>query len=342
MNVSQLNTQPIYYRLIALWVVCESMIGGIIHGFKLPFSGLIVGSAASVCICLIGRYVPVRGAILKATIIVAVFKLMLSPQAPPTAYIAVFFQGMIGQLIFSRFKNFRGACILLSVAALFESAVQRLLVLWIIYGNSFVKAFNDFLNKITGQKIITNYTLLLAVMYILFHIIFGFFTGSFVADLVEKSSTWKLKYSEELNLQSDAIGAQTKKNKTGSLKVVVMVIWFLLLLMFAYSLLYPSNSILPENAAFQIFIRSILIICGWYFFISPLLLKIIRKKLESYQSKRGKDVQMVMSLLPLTRNIVANCWKHSSDRKGLRRIKVWAKLVYIQIITPAENATPVS
>jgi hypothetical protein len=43
----------IYYRLIALWVLCEAMLGGIIHGFKIPVSGLIVGSFAVVCNCLI-------------------------------------------------------------------------------------------------------------------------------------------------------------------------------------------------------------------------------------------------------------------------------------------------
>jgi len=48
----------IYYRLIALWVLCEAMPGGIIHGFKIPVSGLIVGSCAVICICLIACYVP--------------------------------------------------------------------------------------------------------------------------------------------------------------------------------------------------------------------------------------------------------------------------------------------
>ena len=59
MNQSQIN-QQLYYRLIALWVVCEALLGGIIHGFKLPVSGLIVGSSAVVCICLIAHYVPSR------------------------------------------------------------------------------------------------------------------------------------------------------------------------------------------------------------------------------------------------------------------------------------------
>src|SRR6188768_485184 len=85
-----------YYRLIALWVVCEAFLGGIIHGLRLPVSGLLVGSCSVICICLIAWYNPEKGAILKATIVVAVFKLMLSPQSPFPAYIAVFFQGLMG------------------------------------------------------------------------------------------------------------------------------------------------------------------------------------------------------------------------------------------------------
>src|SRR5438045_613816 len=65
--------QQVYYRIIALWVLCEAMLGGIIHAFHIPVSGLIVGSAAVICICLIGYYSPVKGAIIKATLIVAIF-----------------------------------------------------------------------------------------------------------------------------------------------------------------------------------------------------------------------------------------------------------------------------
>src|SRR2546423_1443002 len=92
--------KQIYYRLITLWVLCEATLGGIIHAARIPVSGLIVGSCAVICICLIAFYVPERGAILKATVTVAIFKMMLSPQTPVLAYTAVFFQGVIGEALF--------------------------------------------------------------------------------------------------------------------------------------------------------------------------------------------------------------------------------------------------
>jgi hypothetical protein len=85
--------EAIYYRLIALWVLCEALLGSIIFTFRIPVSGLVIGSCAVSCISSIAWYHPVKGAILKATIIVAIFKMMLTPQALPTAYFAVFFKG---------------------------------------------------------------------------------------------------------------------------------------------------------------------------------------------------------------------------------------------------------
>src|SRR4030095_14723436 len=105
----------IFYRLIALWALSEAMLGGIIHGLKIPVSGLVVGSCAVICICLIAYYIPSKGSIIKATVIVAIFKMMLSPQAPPPAYIAVFFQGLMGELLFWNRKYFRLFCVILAL-----------------------------------------------------------------------------------------------------------------------------------------------------------------------------------------------------------------------------------
>src|SRR5690349_19440211 len=100
------ESSVIYYRLIALWAVCEAMLGGIIHGLKIPVSGLVIGSCAVTCISLIGWYYPVKGAILKATLFVAICKMILSPQASFPAYIAVFFQGILGELLFHKRKHY--------------------------------------------------------------------------------------------------------------------------------------------------------------------------------------------------------------------------------------------
>src|ERR1044071_7330386 len=161
----------IYYRLIALWVLNEAMLGGIIHGFKIPVSGLVVGSCAVICICLIAWYNPKKGAIIKATIIVAIFKMMLSPQAPPPAYIAVFFQGLMGEIFFWRRRLFMLSCMLVAVLSLLESGFQRILMLTIVYGMEFWTVVNEFVNRLTKQSKPTNYSLLIGAGYVLLHLV---------------------------------------------------------------------------------------------------------------------------------------------------------------------------
>ena len=169
-SYSSSGVGAIYYRLIALWVLCEAMLGGIIHGLKIPVSGLIIGSCAVLCISLIAWYVPNKGAIIKATLVVAIFKMMLSPQAPPPAYIAVFFQGTLGELLFFRNRKFYSlSCIILALLALLESGLQRILVLTIVYGNDLWTVINNFINGLTKQKTTTNYSQLIAGGYVLLH-----------------------------------------------------------------------------------------------------------------------------------------------------------------------------
>jgi hypothetical protein len=50
------------------------MLGAIIFTFRIPVSGLVIGGCAVTCITLIAWYKPVKGAILKATLIVAILK----------------------------------------------------------------------------------------------------------------------------------------------------------------------------------------------------------------------------------------------------------------------------
>jgi ABC-type thiamin/hydroxymethylpyrimidine transport system permease subunit len=265
--------KQIYYRLIALWVLCEAMLGGIIHGLKIPVSGLFVGSCAVVCICLIAWYVPQKGAILKATIIVAIFKMMLSPQAPPPAYIAVFFQGLMGELLFlQNRKMFKLSCILLAVLALLESGLQRILVLTIVYGNDLWKVINDFINGLTKQKIATNYSLLIGSSYVVLHLATGLFVGWWTSLLPGRIERWKKegKYKMEISdVQATTLPAVIKKRKR--LRTGLFITWIILIALYVQSYCNIGKPLLPSHIALKIFIRSLIIVLGWIFVIGPLL-----------------------------------------------------------------------
>jgi nucleoside-triphosphatase THEP1/ABC-type thiamin/hydroxymethylpyrimidine transport system permease subunit len=327
--------KPIYYRLIALWVLCEAMLGGIIHGFKIPVSGLVVGSCAIVCICLIAWYVPKKGAILKATIIVAIFKMMLSPQAPPPAYIAVFFQGLMGEALFWNRKFYRLSCILLAVLGLLESGLQRILMLTIVYGNDLWKVVNNFFNGLTKQKQTTNYSLLIGGGYVALHFITGILVGWWASLLPKRIEKWNSdKQYHTIITHTDNLSLPAKQKKKKGLKKGLFIVWLLLIALYVQSYFKIGQPLLPSHISLKILLRSLIIVLGWIFIIGPLLTQLLHRWLKKKQMKSQPEIQEVLRLLPVTQQLIARSWKQSSANKGWKRINTWSKMVLVNAMNP--------
>ena len=328
--------KQIYYRLIALWVLCEGILGGMMHAVKIPFTGIIVSSGAVICICLIAYYVPAKGAILKATIIVAIFKIMLSPHTPPTAYVAVFFQGMMGQLLFFNRRFFRLSCILLAVFALVESAIQRIIVLTVLYGNNFWNALNEFIRKLTNETTVNNYSLMVATGYIMLHAFIGLMVGVFAGSIVWQSKSWSILHEEYLipytneksNEQLKPAGTKRKKKR----KYFFIFIWIALIVLFAQSYFHIGAALLPPQIPLQILLRSILIVLSWYFLVSPLLTSLIKKWLSNQRIKSQSDISQVILMLPSTKYIFLKSWQLSSAAKGWKRVSAFCKILFVNIL----------
>ncbi len=326
--------KQVYYRLITLWVICEAFAGGIMHAAKLPFTGLMVSSLAVTCIILIGYYVPTRSAIIKATVIVAIFKMMLSPYSPPTAYIAVFFQGMMGQLLIRKHGYFNIAAIILAILALVESAIQRILVLVIVYGNDLWKAINLFIQKLTKEKDPTNYSFIIAVSYILLHALIGIFVGIYAARLAKGSSGWKNMYAD-LVIDKNELKTEIEINKNRNrkkIKILFVFTWLVLLALYIQSYWDPKHAFIPSGIVINIILRSVLILLSWFLIFSPLLMLLIKKLLRSQQIQNKQEINEVMLLLPQTRYIFKRSFILSENKKGPARIKLFFKILLINIL----------
>ncbi|RYD78783.1 MAG: hypothetical protein EOP53_10670 [Sphingobacteriales bacterium] len=318
-----IHTRELFYRITALWVICEAFAGGIMHGIKIPFSGLMVSSLAVFCIILLAWYIPSKTAIFKATLIVAIFKLMLSPHAPPTAYIAVFFQGLMGQLFLNK-SYFGLSAIIVAVLSLVESAIQRILVLVVLYGNDFWKAVNEFIAKVTGDKTINNYSLLLAGGYIFIHAIVGIFVGYYAAKLVTSSGRWKSELKNYIikdNTYNNEPLITRPKKKKKKLKIIFLITWLLLLAFYLQSQFDAANAFLPKDKVVQILVRSALIIIAWYLFVSPLMTMLIKKALIKRQQNNKEDMNATMQLLPEIKMIFQQSWQLSAAEKSFNRLK---------------------
>ena len=322
-----LPSTVIYHRLIALWVLCEAMLGAIIFTFRIPVSGLLIGSCAITCITLMGWFVPVKGAILKATIIVAIFKMMLSPQAPPAAYLAVFFQGLLGEALFWNRKYFRLMCLVLAVLSLLESAVQRIIVMTITYGYDIWTAVNLFLNKLTGENQPTDYSYFIISGYILLHLAAGIALGVWTGLLPQR-----IRNMEQFQQQYPAVPVSNgpliaQRNKKRRIRYVFFVIWILLLGLYIQSFFTIGNPLLPPGMAWRIIIRSVIIILTWYFLVSPVLKQLLHKWLEKKKQQSAVQVQEVLNLLPSTQGLIAHSWQLAAERKGWTRIPFFCKIL---------------
>lgn len=323
--------QLVYYRLIALWILCEVMLGGIIHGAKIPASGLIVGSCAVICISLISYHAPSKGSILKATMIVAIFKMMLSPQAPPPAYFAVLFQGLIGEVLFWNRKTYPLSCLLFGILVLLESGLQRIVVLTIVYGNDLWQAINIFINGITRQTILINYSFFFIIGYVLIHIIVGILVGFWAGRLPQKIHSWIALHKEyllttDINDTND-IGMPLPSKRIKKLRKSAIFIWLVLLLLYI-----QSSVLLPPNMPTRIFIRSILIMLTCYFLVWPSLSWLLNTWLQKNKIRENEMIQNILKFLPHTKQLVSKSWQLTAHNKGGRRILLCGKIILLNTL----------
>ncbi len=318
----------LFYKITTLWVICEAFAGGIMHSVKLPFTGMFISSLSVICIVLIAWYTS-ASYILKATLLVIVFKFSLSPHSPPTAYIAVFFQGLVGYLLFLNKKYFTAAAIILGALALVESAMQRILVLIFLYGNDFWKAVDAYVNKITGAKHANQFSYWIALVYIFIHFIFGIIVGNFAANLVRTAKQWALENPQFLfdvnKLEIEADGTQKNKGR----KYFFYFLFLVLILIYLYAWFYPASSILTQNKVGSILLRTALILLGWYLILNPFFTYLFKKYVEKKKAEQKKEFNIIMGMIPEFKKVFIKSWELSAQSGYVKRLKLFLQILIL-------------
>lgn len=308
--------------------------GGFIHAFKLPITGILLGGSAILCIAMMAWLVPYRGAIIRATIIVAIFKMMLSPQAPPPAYIAVFFQGACGELLYSGKRHFRLSSMILAVITLFESAIQRVIVLTVLMGEKFWKAVNIFISGITHSDPTTNYSLYIISVYIGIHLLTGVLLGIFMGKLPGWLSNLEAEKSKYLFTAETGENETTNKQERKKFPYIYLL-WSILIVLYVQSLLNPERPWMSSHESVTFLVRSLLIFITWILLIAPLLIRLLKSFLEKQKEKHRKDIEEIMLLLPSAQLTLRRSVKESSCERGLKRLSLfWKMLVANTIYRP--------
>ena len=327
----------IFYKITALWVICEAFAGGILHSVKIPFTGMFISSLSIICIVLIAWYTSATY-ILKATLLVIIFKFSLSPHTPPTAYLAVSFQGILGYLLFLNKKFFIAAAILLGCLALVESALQRILVLIILYGTDFWKAIDSYIFKLTGAKEVNQISYWIGIVYIIIHFIFGIIVGSFAANLARNSQQWAaenphLIFDKELELNED----KSPSKKTRKKKYFFYFLFSLLLFFYLQALFYPAESLLPASKVLLILIRSLIILLAWLLIFGPLFKYLLKKYVHKKKQEQKAEFTIIMELIPNLKNIFIQSWRLSGRYSYFKRVSFFFNILILNTLNEKKD-----
>ena len=318
-NLTKEERKLMVQRLAALWAFSESGLGGVLHALQIPFTGLVVGGFAIILISFISYLSQDdQKQIFKSLMVVLLVKAAVSPHTPFPAYIAVSFQATLGYLLFKLFRINLFSITLLSIIAMIESAIQKLLMLVLFFGKSFLKAGDELVKFIGGQFSvnITNGGWWMVALYMCIYIIGGVIIAITTYRLINASfDTTALSYEAAPN--NFTAGKQGNRRKK---------IWFLLITSLFISLLLVAfqrqKIALPVIAALTWTITAIL---AWYFVIGPLFTKLVISLLKKNSSKYGAQVQNTLSFLPVLHQLTVQAWHSSKKESKAKRILVFIK-----------------
>lgn len=335
--VAKENTEYKIIRLTALWALNEAALGGVLHLFRSPFTGILVGGIAVLLIAMIAHVSsnPWKD-IPKALIIVLVIKGMASPHSPITAYIAVAFQGCIGALLYTVITNFKVATLLLGILALMESAFQKVLVLTLLFGNSLWDSLDVFVASILKLFHYSTHdsvdaSLWIVSIYLGVYAFFGLFIGWLGGRLPDAVDT-KMMNSDMLQITSiveDKKKSRSKK-KFWQRRIFKLIALSFILILLVY--LWVPNSSQFLSPVF-IFARIIVLIAIWYLIIGPIAMQFLQHLLSRKAAKYKSDVDEALSLIPTFRTIVLHSWEETKSLSLFSRIQHFMVLVISYALT---------
>ena len=294
-------------RIVALWAFCEAGLGGLLHALGSPLTGLFVGGAAVVLIALLAYHSDRPLVDLPAALLVVLgVKLAAAPHSPPMAYVAVAFQGLAAAVLF-RFVAFRGAALLLGVLALVESAVQKLLVWWLLFGNELWASVDVFVASV-GQKIGTPTTAAgstyLVVLYVGTYFVGGLLVGWFAGvfpDRLARVEVAPVVLPPKIPPREPQDPPRTTAPWRRWLPALLLVG-----LLASYRFAHLG----------AVLLRVGVVLLLWYAVLAPGLVWLLRRRTAG----RAPEIRSILRTLPALKHEAVVAWQCTSDSGRWRRL----------------------
>ncbi len=335
-------------KVTALWAFSEAALGGILHVLKIPFTGLIIGSSAVIFISLLAYFGDSKKTLLEATIKVVLVKFVVSPYSPINAYFAVMLQALLGYILF--FNGFNKiSAIVLGLLSLLFSAFQKIIILTLVFGMTLWESIDIFFEFIIGKLVPANldidqlsFSYIIIGAYLALHIVGGFVSGWYASILPARlrmhSADKIISMSENINGFLNSVKTKRKKKKWWQKPSSIIFLLFLLTVILISFLFEEVDSNISVKIL-TMFIRSIIIIIIWFYFLSPLLLKLVNKILANKKQKQADEIEGIVQLFPNIKSIIKFSWNKTGPYRGLKRIIIFVDNVLINYLLFERNNT---
>ncbi len=337
LNVSQKTIAV--QRLTALWAFTESGLGGVMHALQIPFTGLLVGGMAVIMITMLAEISEHNyKQILKSALIVLIVKAMVSPHTPFPAYIAVSFQALLGYSLFSLMKVNLISILLLSTIAMLESAIQKLLILTLFFGQSIWNAADGMialLAKQLGFRAVNGSYWIIAVylsLYIAGGFIIGWLALRAINGFYSNEAGANAVTVSNIEINNLELKKTARKNKYKKLWVLIGSMLGLSTILFFFA----ANNKQGWLAVAKTISWTISAIFVWYLIIGPAFSKIIQKFLQKKQSKYGEEVLQILSFIPVLRQLTSMAWQKSKLKSGFARWPLFVSTLIHATLTYTE------
>ncbi|MBL1211835.1 MAG: hypothetical protein HND52_00640 [Ignavibacteriae bacterium] len=325
-------------KITAAWAFSEAALGGLLHALHIPFTGLMVGGAASIFISLIAYYSEKPEEVMRSTIIVVIIKGIIAPHTPLTAYFSVMGQGAAGYLIFKIIANHKIASLLTSTITVTFFGFQKLIFLTVLFGNEFWNSINIFSNYIIDQFVSGGYeskiniSLMIILGYGVVHfiggVIFGIIAGRMPKNILSLEKS--INTTEIMNMEFEGTSVLPTKRKKK--KVLKYSFGIVLIAMMAGSYFIPDVENQTITKILIMFLRSVVILFLLFTFIGPYLRKLLNKYTAKKKNEYADEIEKIIDVFPLYKKYAAYSWKKSNDYQGVLKIKIFFKLLFALLL----------
>jgi len=317
------NNQEVVMRITALWAFTEAGLGGVLHLFKSPFSGLMLCGLSIIFLSMIAKYANYSSRIIIKSLLLVVFiKMLVSPHAGITAYFAVMFQGLLAAFIFGTFKDSTIGLYLFGIIAMVESALQRLIVLTVLFGMQFWDAVNEFGNFIY-QMFFTHvpegnwFLWTIVLLYLAVYAIGGALAVVLFRRITNKLIGLEKTYTENDKLDGKQVPVDFSISKS---KTINWSAYFLLGILLVFTI-YFSSAIVDWYGVLYILVRTLMVIVIWIYIINPLLLLLLKRILKNRFEIERERARKIQLLFPWIRQILSEAWLRASKGSGFSRFE---------------------